>query len=1109
MGDSTTDLVKALATGGAKGILAELAVKGIDEAQFIQMFIDAGKHVSEYEHYKTEESEWRKEIFGESSMRTLARMMRSIDDYSWMDALGEKLDEMLAGLEENNRQNCKEHFLKIIETSIRRRLPEKYERYLLQDIDSGMMGIMNQMQGVSVGVEMLLEDLEKRRQEERQHTRQEQSENRESYVCRQSGSGASKFYIPEWNLTYPDVEWEPGMTKQRRDDIVKLVQLWSKERGQYPLWYIPPYAKCVELERKTTEVGLLQCYASVELETLLAFCYELVWRYEICMHMYSEYENKYIHIIWNTFGEEIKGWGQKSLDDVEVQQIEQWFAIGQALLRSYREEGMDEEWEEIYRGLKSYADHVENGLLTLRIEKLKLEYHHMNLPAMRRALGHCNPKKHDYEQRLQILGMRVELGEAEMVIDELKQLQEDIRQAGIEHPERYLYFSSLQACTLQLYSLCVQGVRDYAGEYEAHQEAINRIEDEIEENKELFDWTVWINQTKDDLLRWHVKCYEQKEPFELDRYFRTLFGGTSGCTSAYRFFRLLDKLALPLRCGYVTVLGDWEHPWMEAVLELRDTLGVFLLCRSSRSNTIETLIDREYISSLQKMNAEKLVVMLLHAFSKNLDEMEERDEIPGGLLSQIMSNVPELLVRFMSRCPAKLQEEALYLLKALMENESLPVSFPMAKLCLGITKQVSERVKARMLDTMLQTKIVEHKTLHGHGEGMDLLACYFRRSEIGTLKKFCRVDPQTIAWLLEIPRECGYVWKTKVLRLEILDTLGLLNETQRQAYAKMVWLFVSEKTGLPMLSNMHLFAFEKMPCVDANIPVRSLKNFFLSQKLEAQFDDKEGCKGTMGSIPYLDELILLCDNMESGYWSLEEANRLLDNIVNYWAILKVKWEKVREDSFVWDEYRDRARKMVQCAAAITRNVGKLQGNGVESLQQMIDEMQQFRVSTKELEVQMQADEELPIQIANQMQAAERELAVGAIKAAFEFIMAHPDTADAQMLLEEIMRLICYRKMPGMVSAVWVIHNLIYMQCPIMNETNLSSVDDCLRRLADFLRTDMQIGLPFKDVLNTRKACVAVAFQMSRLHEAKCGEGVLRWKVVAEDEDEINEVKYEW
>ena len=84
-----------------------------------------------------------------------------------------------------------------------------------------------------------------------------------------------------------------------------------------------------------------------------------------------------------------------------------------------------------------------------------------------------------------------------------------------------------------------------------------------------------------------------------------------------------------------------------------------------------------------------------------------------------------------------------------------------------------------------------------------------------------------------------------------------------------------------------------------------------------------------------------------------------------------------------------------------------------------------------------------------------------------------------------------------------------MQCPIMNETNLSSVDDCLRRLADFLRTDMQIGLPFKDVLNTRKACVAVAFQMSRLHEAKCGEGVLRWKVVAEDEDEINEVKYEW
>lgn len=210
-----------------------------------------------------------------------------------------------------------------------------------------------------------------------------------------------------------------------------------------------------------------------------------------------------------------------------------------------------------------------------------------------------------------------------------------------------------------------------------------------------------------------------------------------------------------------------------------------------------------------------------------MDEIEDREGVPGGMLAQILGNMPELLIRFMTRCPEENQGEALRMLKALMEKEALPVSFPMALLCMGITQQVSERIKAQMLDEMLQTAIVEHKTLHGHGDGMDLFACYFKKKELGPLKELCVVHPATIAKLLEIPLEYGYVWQTKVLRLEILDSMGLLNEEQRQGYAKLIWNFVGEN-GLPRLSNMHVFAFENMPCIDAYIPARSVKGWFLS-----------------------------------------------------------------------------------------------------------------------------------------------------------------------------------------------------------------------------------------------------------------------------------------
>lgn len=107
MSDVITDLFGNSITDGFRKFLAHFAIKMIDEARFIQMFIDAGKHISGYEYYKNEENNFRAQVFSEESMRSLARMMRSIDDYSWMDALEQQLDVMLEGLEENNRQNCK------------------------------------------------------------------------------------------------------------------------------------------------------------------------------------------------------------------------------------------------------------------------------------------------------------------------------------------------------------------------------------------------------------------------------------------------------------------------------------------------------------------------------------------------------------------------------------------------------------------------------------------------------------------------------------------------------------------------------------------------------------------------------------------------------------------------------------------------------------------------------------------------------------------------------------------------------------------------------------------------------------------------------------------
>lgn len=117
-------------------------------------------------------------------------------------------------------------------------------------------------------------------------------------------------------MKYQDVQWEHGMKpEERKDDILMLTEAWSKERATYPHWYIPPYEVCTELSNKTSEVGLLQCYTGIDIDTMFAFCYELVWRYEKSMNSYSDYEVRNIHQIWNAYGESLAMWDKEELSD--------------------------------------------------------------------------------------------------------------------------------------------------------------------------------------------------------------------------------------------------------------------------------------------------------------------------------------------------------------------------------------------------------------------------------------------------------------------------------------------------------------------------------------------------------------------------------------------------------------------------------------------------------------------------------------------------------------------------------------------------------------------------------------------------------------------------
>lgn len=181
----------------------------------------------------------------------------------------------------------------------------------------------------------------------------------------------------------------------------------------------------------------------------------------------------------------------------------------------------------------------------------------------------------------------------------------------------------------------------------------------------------------------------------------------------------------------------------------------------------------------------------------------------------------------------------------------------------------------------------------------------------------------------------------------------------------------------------------------------------------------------------------------------------------------------------------------------------------DALNELVAEMQVYAISTRELEIEFSSSELVANQILAEMQSADKNLTVGAMTAAYHCILAHPDSAYAQKLLDEMLNILCYCKRPGVIAAAWNVHNLLYAKCEIMQGENLKQVDTCLVLLAEMLQTDSDCDMKFKSMLHVRKICVAIAFLMYQLDEARKYCGVLKWKAVAEDTSEINEVRNEW
>lgn len=387
----------------------------IQNKEMIQIFVNAGKDIGNYEYDGSEESELRRIIFCEENMKVVAEYMMKCDEFSWLDTLQQCVRHLLSGneMDAKNKEICEKHFCQIIENEIKEHFRSIcMSSYMKQTRDNTEI-ICGDIQEMGVQITKVMEAvmlnseaLQKMR-EEQLHSRQEKTSRNSTYKITQTA-----IFGYEFERNAKELKWQLSRLcsftmktspQEQIKDVIRLTEVWENERKAYPGWYIAPYGIRQTLEMYSKTGMLLTCLQSMQVGDALRFCYEFMWRLEQCQCGYGSYEKQKLAEVWCRYYQEIRQKGQQPW-------MEQWFYIGQALLRQYREDGDFDQWKEMFDILEQYRENGTDGEAELKIERAKMAYAERNISRLRRELAKCRFTTMSFAPRLQKAGLLSECG---------------------------------------------------------------------------------------------------------------------------------------------------------------------------------------------------------------------------------------------------------------------------------------------------------------------------------------------------------------------------------------------------------------------------------------------------------------------------------------------------------------------------------------------------------------------------------------------------------------------------------------------------------------------------------------------------------------------------
>lgn len=922
--------------------------------------------------------------------------------------------------------------------------------------------------------------------------------------------------ILEWNISYYSIKGIWGNTGI--DDLKELTKHWEKERISYPGWYIAPYNKRQLLKSYTNNSELLYMVKDVVLNDMFDFAFELVWRYETGFIVYDNRLISQLEFIWDSAYKELIS---INISDYDKSLIQKWFFIGQVLLREYREDLKIDEWNNVYNLLNQFHNVFEKGKIELFLEKLKMQFMQNKLSAVKECLYNYN-FDNDFESYIQIASLKAEFGLCEDAYQDLCSL-EKILIINIDKELNKLNLvrlKSILAVTYYLLFYIYKSLNPFINE----DDTLDSLRKNMNQYSMYFDFD--NEKTKFKLAHYDLsKKKDKSTPFELNRETKVIFGSSYNVAPSYDFYRLLDRISIPLNIGYIRLLDEYEPDFLLNLITCFNYIGWFTLLRIGSIKSNDKTIDRKECICLANVSIEryeKIFDYIYSAIDNNLPDISNSINVShSNTYSHILYNGMALLYRLGSISSIYNQKRLVYLMNKLIEMRVVREYGVLNNWIKQIMLYLDERTKSDLINELLRSSVSKRNYIMDGEKELDPFDVLFVKDNAIHIYKKAVIDPDIVDKMLAYSKTCNAAEKKHYIsRIGQLYEWGLLNKEQIEEFSIILWENY-DNDNLPYSEDYYYSVFLRWPHPDNIDSISVIKKKLLDEKNMKDLCNLDLAVCTFRESRFLSEIRAI-NSTNYEFWSKEDMNLLIKGFVDYWNTISASWDAISNDSYHYEEINDRVKALIFTMHSFSNKLFELIDESVRNeYRDMVMDMKNKGVESLELECFLASSDKdlnsLVERVIKSLESYNNRVVDSAINASDYIFDVYPNSKYSKKIFVELIQICKYGK-PGSKKALILLHNYLYrgnveltndiytMACDALKYANNRT---CYNNIVD--KTDSEI----KEIIKQREACANFAYQLY-CYEAnnfdKHSDETLLWKDICRGNrsiKEFNEVKKCW